>query len=60
MENNNYYEVIESSNEDKIIMYMKSTKEELINMLIECNKHIDLLLASKDPLYFENKFNETN
>ena len=34
----------EQTKEEKIVMYMKSTKKELIEMLIECNRILDLHL----------------
>ncbi len=35
-------QVINQSDEEKMKMYMKSTKPELIRMLIECNKLLDM------------------
>ena len=34
-------QVVEQTHEEKVAMYMKSTKRELIEMLIECNRHLD-------------------
>lgn len=38
--NTNFFQVIEQSDEEKMEMYMKLTKREIIHMLIECNKII--------------------
>ncbi len=35
------YRIIEQTDAEKMTMYMKSSKKELISMLIECNKVID-------------------
>lgn len=35
------YQVIEQTDEEKMTMYMKLSKKEIISMLIECNKFID-------------------
>jgi hypothetical protein len=36
----NYMQVVDQSDEEKLAMYMKSRKEELAKMLIQCNKII--------------------
>ena len=35
---NNFMQIVEQTHEEKIAMYMKCTKKELIEMLIECNR----------------------
>jgi hypothetical protein len=37
---NNYCQIVEQTDEEKLKMYMECTKEELANMLIEANKVI--------------------
>ena len=34
-------QIIEQTDEEKMAMYMKCTKKELIEMLIQANKHLD-------------------
>lgn len=38
---NNFYQVIKQTDEEKMAMYMKLLKKEIISMLIEANKFID-------------------
>jgi hypothetical protein len=38
---NNYYQIIEQTWEEKFKMYSKLSKKELITMLIEANKHLN-------------------
>ena len=42
----NYSQVVEMTDEEKLKMYMKLSKEELAKMLIEANKHIDMFTRS--------------
>lgn len=35
--NSMYYEVVEQAKEEKVAMYMKLTKKQLVEMLINCN-----------------------
>ena len=34
------YQTIEQTDDEKRALYMKRSKEELVTMLIECNKHL--------------------
>ena len=34
----NYHQVVEMTHDEKVAMYMKLTKKQLIEMLIECNR----------------------
>lgn len=43
--NTNFMQVVEQTYEEKVAMYMKCTKKELIAMLIQCN----LLLRPEKP-----------
>jgi hypothetical protein len=43
-------EVINTTDEEKIEMYDKLEKSELIKMLIEANKHLDRLTKNKKPI----------
>ena len=36
----NYMQVIESTDEEMLAIYMKCKKKDLAQMLLECNKHI--------------------
>lgn len=38
-----YLQVVEQTHEEKVEMYMKSSKEDLIKMLIECNRCLDVI-----------------
>ncbi len=35
-----YVHIVEQTHEEEVEMYMKSTKLELIEMLIQCNKYL--------------------
>lgn len=39
----NYVRVDELTLEEKIVMYMKLSKRELVEMVIECNRILDLI-----------------
>ena len=41
---NNYMQVIEQTDEEKLKMYMKCKKKDLAKMLIESNKHLDTFI----------------
>ena len=43
MENNNYYQEVIMSDEEKIQMYQRLEKEELIGMLMESNRLLKLI-----------------
>ena len=47
-----YCQVVEMTDEEKLEMYMKLTKTELSKMLIEANKHLDMvrLVAPCPPI----------
>lgn len=49
--NNNYCEVKEMTDEELYNMYDKIDKKDLINMLIECNKQLNLI--SIQPITYE-------
>ena len=57
MEATNYCRVVEMTHEDKVKMYNKLTKSELIEMLIEANRVIDLV--TNGPKVVPMKLNET-
>ena len=40
-------QVIKQTRDEKIAMYMKSTKRELVEMLATCNEHIDRLTLGR-------------
>lgn len=40
-------QIIEQSHEEKVAMYMKCSKIKLVEMLIECNKHLDALSSTQ-------------
>ena len=42
-------QILEQTHEERVEMYMKLTKKELVSMLIECNKIIDLLKFRELP-----------
>lgn len=39
--NSNYYRIVPQTYEEKVEMYMKLDKREIIDMLIEANKHLE-------------------
>ncbi len=41
------YQVVQQTREEKIKMYMKCSKKELAEMLVECNRLLDLLALPK-------------
>ena len=41
-------QIIEQTDEEKMAMYMKCTKKELIEMLIQANKHLDSFRPQTD------------
>lgn len=45
-------QLIEQTHEEKVAMYMKCTKKQLIEMLIECNKHLDRLKGDQGVTAF--------
>jgi hypothetical protein len=47
----NYCQVIEMTDEEKLVMYMKCTKKQLAEMLIQCNKHLEMLLHETSTAY---------
>jgi hypothetical protein len=47
----NYYQVVSMSYEEKVAMYMKLKKRELVEMLIHCNELLDNLSRRRDNLY---------
>ncbi len=48
-------QIVEQTHDEKIKMYMKCTKTELIQMLIQCNKHLSKTKVSiKDWNYGSN------
>ena len=48
MNNINFLQVEKQTDEEKLKMYMKSSKKELAEMLIEANRVIDLMLQEKE------------
>lgn len=56
MEATNYCSVIEMTHEEKVKMYNKLTKSELIEMLIEANNVINII--TKEPKVVPMKLNE--
>ena len=46
MEQSNFMQVIEQTDDEKLKMYMKCTKKELAEMLIQCNKILDNQLGT--------------
>lgn len=52
MEQENYYKVVDMTDEEKREMYMKLTKEELVDMLIQSNK-ITAMLTGPKPRIIE-------
>jgi hypothetical protein len=47
--------IIDQTDAEKQEMYMKLTKNQLVDMLIECNKQLDMLIGVK---YANNKNNK--
>lgn len=55
---NNFYQIVETTDEEKFEMYNKLSKKELIGMLIQANKMLDIktnpskysLLGADKPL----------
>lgn len=45
----NYMQIVEQTDDEKMAMYMKLPKEEIISMLIECNKHLPQPSLSHHP-----------
>lgn len=45
-------QVIEQTHEEKVEMYMKSTKKELIGMLIECNRIVEKMPITIEAVPF--------
>lgn len=39
----NYYQIVEQTLEEQVLMYKKLSKKELIAMLIEANRHLNNL-----------------
>ena len=44
----NFMQVVEQTYEEKMKMYMKCTKKQLCEMLIECNRILELYLPITD------------
>ena len=42
MDDINYMQVVEQTHDEKVAMYMKCTKKQLIEMLIECHRLLDI------------------
>ena len=38
-----YLQVVEQTHEEKVSMYMKCTKKQLVDMVIECNRILSLI-----------------
>lgn len=50
------YQIIEQTEEEKIAMYMKMPKKQIIKMLLNCNRLIDeLTKPTKTYKYKKNK-----
>jgi hypothetical protein len=50
--NSNYYQIVPQTYEEKVEMYMKLEKKEIIDMLIEANNIIDRLTKHPVPIEF--------
>ena len=53
-------QIVEMSYEEKILMYDKCSKEELIKMLIESNKHLERLTSKKVIEYPNGRIYDLN
>lgn len=47
------FQINEQTHEEKVKMYMKLSKKELINMLIACNTVLDYHSKNSKPVYVE-------
>ena len=53
----NYMQVVEQTDEEKLQMYMKCTKKELAEMLIESNKHIQPRFNHNEAVWLATQLN---
>ena len=49
--NTNYYQVVEQTKDEKVAMYMKLTKRELIEMVIHCNELLGKMSDTNNRKY---------
>ena len=45
----NYYQIVKQTDKEKLKMYMKLSKKELAQMLINCNNYIKQALTQQSP-----------
>ena len=55
-----YMQIVEQTDKEKLAMYMKCKKKELAEMLINCNKYLEMYIGKNDNFAYELKEKDDN